>query len=173
MLLHWYLHFYNYGGGHGLGMYRKEAVLAHGGYRDISWCRHCEDYELWTRLARPGSVIFLPHKLLLWRRHDAAIGIRYASDQEANVIRVAANMQSELLGKTVTFGDAQAAYYYWTQPNERLTAWPRVETHLRNMLAAYLASHVRPNERKNIEELILREFKTASIAGENCDGFGS
>jgi hypothetical protein len=50
-------------------MFRKDAVLAAGGYRECGWT---EDYDLWLRLAA-GGVRFarLPEKLFFWRdRHD-------------------------------------------------------------------------------------------------------
>ncbi len=46
-------------------MFRREAVLALGGYRDRGWP---EDYDLWLRLARgPGRFASLPDVLLFWR----------------------------------------------------------------------------------------------------------
>ena len=46
-------------------MFRKEAVLAVGGYRDMGWA---EDYDLWLRLASAGSRFArLPHTLFFWR----------------------------------------------------------------------------------------------------------
>ena len=46
-------------------MYRKEAVLAAGGYRDHGWS---EDYDLWLRLAGSGvHFARLPELLFFWR----------------------------------------------------------------------------------------------------------
>ncbi len=46
-------------------MFRKEAILAAGAYRDLGWA---EDYDLWLRLARRGSRFArLPELLFFWR----------------------------------------------------------------------------------------------------------
>lgn len=46
-------------------LYRRRAVLAVGGYRDLGWA---EDYDLWLRLAEtPGRFLRLPETLLFWR----------------------------------------------------------------------------------------------------------
>ncbi len=46
-------------------MFRKEAVLAVGGYRDMGWA---EDYDLWLRLASAGTRFArLPQTLFFWR----------------------------------------------------------------------------------------------------------
>lgn len=45
--------------------FRRQAVLAAGGYRDRGWP---EDYDLWLRLADlPGEFLRLPEVLLYWR----------------------------------------------------------------------------------------------------------
>ncbi len=46
-------------------IFRKDAVMALGGYRDIGWP---EDYDLWLRLARAGANFArLPEILFYWR----------------------------------------------------------------------------------------------------------
>ncbi|SNB47526.1 glycosyltransferase [Geobacter sp. DSM 9736] len=52
-------------------MFRKEAVLQVGGYRDMGWA---EDYDLWQRLAAAGARFErLPQTLFFWRdRHERA-----------------------------------------------------------------------------------------------------
>lgn len=46
-------------------MFRRELVVAAGGYRDLGWA---EDYDLWLRLAARGvEFARLPQQLLFWR----------------------------------------------------------------------------------------------------------
>ena len=46
-------------------MFRRDAVLAVGGYRDLGWA---EDYDLWLRLAGAGvRFARLPEELFFWR----------------------------------------------------------------------------------------------------------
>lgn len=46
-------------------MFRKDSVLAIGGYRDMGWA---EDYDLWLRLAASGARFArLPQTLFFWR----------------------------------------------------------------------------------------------------------
>lgn len=48
-------------------VYRREAVVALGGYRDQPWA---EDYDLWLRLAAAGARFSrLPELLFFWRDH--------------------------------------------------------------------------------------------------------
>lgn len=48
-------------------MFRRDAVLALGGYRDRGWA---EDYDLWLRMARAGARFArLPETLFYWRDH--------------------------------------------------------------------------------------------------------
>lgn len=65
-------------------MFRREAVLAVGGYRDAGWA---EDYDLWLRLAAAGAVFAkLPERLVLWRDHPDRLtwtDARYANEQFA------------------------------------------------------------------------------------------
>jgi glycosyltransferase involved in cell wall biosynthesis len=61
---------------HPVAMFRKEAVLAAGGYRKE--CRHLEDYDLYTRLAEKGRLANLPDILLKYRLTPT--GINYTKE---------------------------------------------------------------------------------------------
>ena len=63
-------------------MYRREAVEAVGGYRDLGWA---EDYDLWLTLAAAGTRFArLPRTLFFWReRPDRATRINPAYSPEA------------------------------------------------------------------------------------------
>lgn len=55
------------------------AARAVGGYRAAF--RHCEDLDLWLRLARVGKIANLPDQLLGYRIHAQQISQRYQLDQ--------------------------------------------------------------------------------------------
>ncbi len=52
-------------------MFRKEPVVAVGGYRDMGWA---EDYDLWFRLMQTGARFArLPETLFFWRDHGQRV----------------------------------------------------------------------------------------------------
>jgi hypothetical protein len=65
-------------------MFRKEAVLAVGGYWDMGWA---EDYDLWLRLASAGTRFArLPHTLFFWRERPER-ATRTMSEYSAEAFR--------------------------------------------------------------------------------------
>jgi glycosyltransferase involved in cell wall biosynthesis len=62
-------------------MMRRDAVVAVGGYNE-RW-KHCEDHDLFLRLAERGKVANLPDVLLRYRRHYGSINYTGASEQAA------------------------------------------------------------------------------------------
>jgi glycosyltransferase involved in cell wall biosynthesis len=55
-------------------MYRREALLALGGWDEALSC--CEDYDLWLRsLERHGPPGFLDAPVALWRKKERSLGI--------------------------------------------------------------------------------------------------
>lgn len=60
-------------------MARRDVLLAVGGYH--SAYRHCEDYDLWLRLATRTRLANLPERLLHYRRTDDQISNRYSIEQ--------------------------------------------------------------------------------------------
>ena len=60
-------------------MMRRSAVERIGGY-DERW-KHCEDHDLFLRLAEVGRVANLPDVLLWYRRHYASINYNQAAHQ--------------------------------------------------------------------------------------------
>jgi len=67
---------------------RRDSVLALGGYHGA--CPHCEDPDLWLRLASRTRLANLPERLLAYRRPDAQGSSRLALEQsyEAAVARL-------------------------------------------------------------------------------------
>jgi GT2 family glycosyltransferase len=64
-------------------MVRAEALRQIGGY-SVTY-EHCEDYDLYLRIARLGAIAELNEPLLLYRKHEASISQRHWREQEAAV----------------------------------------------------------------------------------------
>lgn len=63
-------------------MFRRDAVLAIGGYHRAF--RHCEDLDLWLRLANVTRIANLPERLLRYRHYSAQVSSRHATQQQIN-----------------------------------------------------------------------------------------
>ncbi|MDE2412770.1 MAG: glycosyltransferase [Sphingomonadales bacterium] len=61
-------------------IYRREAVLAAGGYHAAF--RHCEDFDLWLRLAHRTRIANLPERLLDYRHYAGQVSNRHAVEQQ-------------------------------------------------------------------------------------------
>lgn len=58
---------------------RRDVLLAVGGYHRAY--RHCEDYDLWLRLANRTRIANIPERLLRYRRYDGQISNRFPLEQ--------------------------------------------------------------------------------------------
>ena len=58
---------------------RTDLVRAVGGYRAAY--RHCEDYDLWLRLAERTRLCTIPDRLLHYRRTDDQVSSKHAEEQ--------------------------------------------------------------------------------------------
>ena len=67
---------------HPATMYRREPVLAAGGYHPAF--KHCEDYDLWLRLAGLTKLCSLQEPLLKYRRTDSQVSNRHIVEQKTN-----------------------------------------------------------------------------------------
>lgn len=61
-------------------MMRRDLVLAAGGYRKAF--AHCEDYDLWLRLADRTKICSLPDRLLHYRRSPGQVSTAHAVQQQ-------------------------------------------------------------------------------------------
>ncbi|WP_225207659.1 glycosyltransferase [Novosphingobium huizhouense] len=70
-------------------MYRRDVVLSVGGYHRAF--RHCEDLDLWLRLAAVTRIANLPERLLRYRHYEEQVSSRHATVQQvgAAVARIA------------------------------------------------------------------------------------
>jgi hypothetical protein len=60
-------------------MFRAEVVRAVGGYHAAF--RHCEDLDLWLRLAGRTRLANVPERLLRYRRSDSQVSKRFSTEQ--------------------------------------------------------------------------------------------
>lgn len=61
-------------------MYRRDVVLSVDGYHGAF--RHCEDYDLWLRLASVTRLANIPERLLRYRHYDDQVSRRHATEQQ-------------------------------------------------------------------------------------------
>lgn len=65
---------------HPAAMFRRDVVLGVGGYHAAF--RHCEDYDLWLRLASVTRLANIPERLVRYRRYDGQVSARHATEQQ-------------------------------------------------------------------------------------------
>lgn len=65
---------------HPAAMFRRDVVLGVGGYHGAF--RHCEDYDLWLRLAGVTRLASIPERLLRYRHYDSQVSSRHATEQQ-------------------------------------------------------------------------------------------
>lgn len=70
-------------------MYRRDLVLSVGGYHAAF--RHCEDLDLWLRLASVTRLCSVPERLIRYRHYAQQVSSRHATEQQvgAAVARLA------------------------------------------------------------------------------------
>lgn len=78
-----FLHNIRHGGPllcHPAVMYRRDIVLGQGGYHAAF--RHCEDYDLWLRLASVTRLANIPERLIRYRHSSGQVSKRHATEQQ-------------------------------------------------------------------------------------------
>jgi hypothetical protein len=63
-------------------MFRRDVVRSVGGYHPAF--RHCEDLDLWLRLATVTRIANLPERLLRYRHYSQQVSSRHATEQQVN-----------------------------------------------------------------------------------------
>lgn len=61
-------------------MYRRDLVLAAGGYHAAF--RHCEDFDLWLRLASATRIANIPQRMIRYRHYLGQVSKRHATEQQ-------------------------------------------------------------------------------------------
>lgn len=65
---------------HPAAMFRRDVVLSQGGYHAAF--RHCEDLDLWLRLASITRLGNIPERLLRYRRYPGQVSSRHSTEQQ-------------------------------------------------------------------------------------------
>lgn len=65
---------------HPVAMMRRDVVLAAGGYHAAF--RHCEDFDLWLRLANMTKLCSIPERLMLYRHYLGQVSNHHAVEQQ-------------------------------------------------------------------------------------------
>ncbi len=86
-------------------LYRRDVVLAVGGYHAAF--RHCEDLDLWLRLASVTRLASLPERLIRYRHYADQVSSRHATEQQIGAAIAVAAWQERAAGRpdpTATLG---------------------------------------------------------------------
>jgi len=111
------LHFSNAIGGHGQVMFRRDVVIAAGGYcEDFELS---EDYDLWTRLSEVGRIVMLPIIGMKHRLHAGRSSILWYERQRRNSLTIARRMMKNLLLREITENEESAVSSVWRQEGRR------------------------------------------------------
>lgn len=75
---------------HGVTLFRRQAMIDAGGYRDEY--RHVEDIDLFLRLARIGELANLPVALMTYRQHLGSINHTRRMEQQHRLVQLLREM---------------------------------------------------------------------------------
>ena len=105
------LNFFNIVAGHGQVMYRKDDVLAEGGY-SMEY-PSSEDFDLWVKLLKRGRIACVPVPAMRQRIHPNQSPQQYASVKRKNWHGVMGNSLRHYLGREVSFDEIEALITLW------------------------------------------------------------
>lgn len=128
-------------------MMRRDLALAAGGYHAAF--KHCEDYDLWLRLASRTKICSIPERLVRYRHSPGQVSTKYVVEQQYGVAvsRLAARLRKA--GKP--------------DPTEHLDALPPFE----GLDALFGESGISAEAREMVAEALL--YSSVALKGE---GFG-
>lgn len=78
-------------------MMRRAVVLSVGGYHAAF--RHCEDYDLWLRLASVTKIGNLPERLLRYRHYPEQVSSRHVTEQQIGAATAKIAYRERLAGR--------------------------------------------------------------------------
>ena len=155
------LNFYNIVGGGGQVMFRRDQVLAEGGYA----CEvpSSEDYDLWVRLLRRGHIVSLPFVGMRKRVHATDSLKRYANVKRANWLRIMRGSLERYLERDVRDDEIDALITVWRhdgKPGMARTA-DRV---MREAFVRFRRENPDSALRRRVRERIARQWRDGANA---------
>lgn len=132
------LNFYNIVGGGGQVAFRRDEVLAEGGY--AADYPSSEDYDLWVRLLRRGRLVTLPLVGMQQRQHDARSHVQYADVKRSNWSAIMRGSLERYLGRPVADEEIAALITVWRHDGRRGAA-PRADRIMREAFARFRGMH--------------------------------
>jgi glycosyltransferase involved in cell wall biosynthesis len=82
---------------HPSAMFRRDLVMSVGGYHAAF--RHCEDYDLWLRMADITKLCSLPERLMKYRHTDGQVSSKHLVEQQIGVAASRFARRMRLAGK--------------------------------------------------------------------------
>ena len=82
---------------HSSVMARRDVLLAAGGYHKAF--RHCEDYDLWLRIANRTKIGNLSEHLIRYRRYDGQVSARFSLEQSVGAAIAVVAFRERLAGR--------------------------------------------------------------------------
>jgi len=132
------LNFYNIVGGGGQVMFRRDDVLAEGGY-DVRY-PSSEDYDLWVKLLRRGRILTLPLVGMRQRQHEARSLVQYATKKRANWTAIMRGALERYLGRAIRDEEISALITLWR--HDGVTGMARIaDQTMREAFARFRNAH--------------------------------
>jgi hypothetical protein len=139
ILVAWGMMFFNYVGGHGQVMFRRQPVLGLGGYNESR--RYSQDYELWLRLMSQGKIAIVPRVWSKIRIHNQNVSRQHAAEQEHISLEDSQNAVRQHTGITIDLADLAMLRAFWLEPFPCPSQASLVQHHLQNLSRAFLSRY--------------------------------
>lgn len=153
-LIAWLLLFYNYIGGHGAVMFRRQLAVDLGGYSEEFL--YSQDHDLWLRLAEVGDIRIVPDVLVQWRRHDDSISGTRHFEQEAYSVMTSGKAMSRLLGDPLSIDQVVELRAFWLHRFPDVSRIKRLDARLRALYHAFFQSRRLTEADSGVGETIQR-----------------
>lgn len=162
--------FHNSIGGHSQVMYRREAALLAGAYRNEEAL--AEDYGLWCRLSNMGVVHVIPDTLHQYRSNSAGLSQTHGERQRLQAVGVARQHLLDAFGIEFDESTVEALQSFWKAG--RTTPLPPaqlglVRQRLPQVLDRYCEVRSATKEtRRSLEKALDRQYRTNARAFLNA-----